>query len=117
MDRTKRLICASGDLAEGGRGVRFVLHVHGREEPAFVVRHRGVARAYLNRCGHVPVELDWNEGEFFALDGIYLICATHGALYDPASGQCAMGRCAGRGLKPVAVVEDSGWIYLEKLHD
>ena len=25
----------------------------------------GVVRAYLNRCAHVPVELDWVEGEFF----------------------------------------------------
>lgn len=117
MDKPQRLICASGDLIEGGLGVRFVVHLQGREESAFVVRHRGKARAYLNRCGHVPVELDWNEGEFFTSDGIYLTCATHGALYDPASGRCVTGRCAGRGLRPVSVVEDAGWVYLDNTHE
>jgi nitrite reductase/ring-hydroxylating ferredoxin subunit len=43
-----------------------------------------------------------------------LICATHGALYDPASGACLGGRCEGRGLKAVPVVERDGNIYCEE---
>jgi nitrite reductase/ring-hydroxylating ferredoxin subunit len=66
----------------------------------------------LNRCGHVPVELDWRQGEFFDGSGLYLICATHGALYAPDSGRCLGGRCNGKGLEPVAVVEEDGWIVL-----
>ena len=37
----RRLICASDELAEGGRGVRFTVDRHGVSEPAFVVRFRG----------------------------------------------------------------------------
>ncbi|MBL8481498.1 MAG: Rieske 2Fe-2S domain-containing protein [Rhodocyclaceae bacterium] len=107
-----RLICTSGELAEGGAGVRFELQRYGRAMQAFVVRYCGVARAYLNECAHVPIELDWMPGQFFDDSGLYLICATHGAIYDPASGRCLGGPCNGRGLLPVQVEERDGGIYL-----
>ena len=106
-------ICASADLAEAGAGVRFETGGPGLATPAFAIRFDGVARAYLNRCGHVSVELDWNPGEFFDLSRLYLICSTHGALYDPVTGACAGGPCNGRGLVPLAVEERDGHIYLK----
>jgi nitrite reductase/ring-hydroxylating ferredoxin subunit len=112
MARCERLICAAGELAELGRGVRLELERHGKPEPAFVVRFEGEPGAFLSQCGHVPVELDWQEGEFFDDSRLYLICATHGALYHPASGACVGGRCAGRGLIPVPVVERDGHVYV-----
>jgi nitrite reductase/ring-hydroxylating ferredoxin subunit len=108
----ERLICRAEDLPEAGAGVRFEVERQGRMEPAFVVRWRGEARAYLNRCGHVPVELDYQPGQFFDYANRYLICATHGALYDPVSGACMGGRCNGVGLVPIAVVERGGGVYL-----
>ena len=111
MAERERLICATSDLPEQGKGVRFVLNRWGQPHPAFVGRFDGQPRAFLNQCGHVPVELDWQEGEFFDDSRLYLICATHGALYHPASGQCVGGRCAGRGLIPVPVVERDGHIF------
>lgn len=107
-----RVICRSEDLKDGGPGVRFVVVRYGIEEPAFAVRHRGIVRAYLNRCAHVPAELDWNPGEFFDSEGRYLICATHGAIYAPESGRCIAGRCNGKGLIPVHVVETAGEVFL-----
>ncbi|MFN3593193.1 MAG: Rieske (2Fe-2S) protein [Thiobacillaceae bacterium] len=112
MAACKRLICASTDLEEGGRGVRFELTYAGEVQPAFVIRFAGVVRAYLNRCGHIPVELDYLPGDFFDLSRLYLVCATHGALYDPATGACLGGRCNGRGLTPLPVVEEADGIYL-----
>jgi nitrite reductase/ring-hydroxylating ferredoxin subunit len=108
----ERLICASGELADGGRGLRFEVERHGRMEPAFAIRYRGRVHAYLNRCGHVPVELDWNEGEFFDMSGLYLICATHGALYSPGTGACVSGRCNGQGLRALRVEERDGNVFL-----
>ncbi len=107
-----RRICASGELVEGGPGLRFTVTRQGSEEAAFAVRFRGRVYAFLNRCGHVPVELDWQQGEFFDGSGLYLICATHGALYAPDSGRCLGGRCNGKGLDPVAVAEHEGWVVL-----
>lgn len=113
----ERLICASNDLADGRDGVRFEMRLNGQTIPAFVVRHQGRAYAYLNRCGHVPVEIDWQQGKFFDHSGLYLICATHGALYEPDSGRCLAGRCAGKGLKSLAVTEHDGGIYISEERD
>ena len=84
-------LCRSEDLVDGGRGVRFEVFFRGEVVPAFAVRHRGIAYAYLNRCAHVWTQLDWQPGDFFEPDAEFLICATHGALYDPATGACRGG--------------------------
>lgn len=109
-----RVICASSALEEGGKGVRFVVHTAEGELPAFAVRFSGKAYAYLNRCAHVPVELDWEDGAFFDYSKLYLICATHGATYLPENGVCVQGPCRGKRLTPVAVEERDGQILLVK---
>lgn len=108
----QRIICASGELQEGGKGMRFSVAWHGQATPAFAIRYRGVAYAFLNQCGHLPVELDWQEGDFFNADGVYLICATHGALYSPKTGRCVTGRCNGKGLTKLPVEERDDKIRL-----
>ena len=112
MARSQRLICDGAALADGGKGVRFSVVRHGAEAAAFVIRHDGSVHGYLNRCAHIPVELDWLEGEFFDKFGLYLICSTHGATYDPATGACVMGPCKGQRLAALAVTERDGKVYL-----
>jgi len=108
----QRLICDSGSLIEGGKGIRFDLGYLGETAPAFAVRYRGKAYAYLNRCAHVPVELDWLEGEFFDYSGLYLVCTMHGASYAPQSGTCVAGPCKGARLISIPVHERNGRVYL-----
>jgi nitrite reductase/ring-hydroxylating ferredoxin subunit len=108
-----RLICASGELAERGDGVRFELERDGETVPAFAVRYNGRVRAYLNRCGHISMELDWTHGKFFDADGEYLICSTHGALYAPESGACRGGPCRGAKLAVLDVFESGGRVYMK----
>lgn len=105
------LICAAEAVLEGGKGVRFAVTAGGEDGTGFVVRYAGKAYAYLNRCAHVPIELDWAEGEFFESSGLYLMCSTHGAIYVPESGFCAGGPCKGGRLRPIAVVERDGRLY------
>ena len=105
------LICASDEVQEGGRGVRFPVSAFGDRATGFVVRYSGKAYAYLNRCAHVPIELDWAPGEFFESSGLYLMCATHGAIYVPDSGYCAGGPCKGARLRTIAVHEEGGSVY------
>ena len=112
MAAGERLICDSVALVDGGNGVRFEVDWQGRQEPAFVIRFRGQVHAYLNRCSHVPIEIDWQHGQFFDFTGLYLVCSTHGALYAPESGACLGGRCNGKGLRPLAVAEKDGRVYL-----
>jgi nitrite reductase/ring-hydroxylating ferredoxin subunit len=112
MAQAQRVICESAALAEGGKGMRFTLVRHGATVSAFVIRYGGRVHAYLNSCAHIPVELDWLEGEFFDKYGLYLICSTHGATYEPATGYCIMGPCKGQHLVALKVAERGGKIFL-----
>jgi nitrite reductase/ring-hydroxylating ferredoxin subunit len=108
-------LCASAELEEGGPGVRFEFEIDGRNLPAFAVRHGGVARAYLNRCAHVAMELDWLPGAFFDAEQTLLMCSTHGALYAPGSGRCVGGPCVGHGgLEPLVLIEREGAVYCDR---
>jgi nitrite reductase/ring-hydroxylating ferredoxin subunit len=105
-------ICDSVALADGGNGVRFSVESNGVQSDAFAVRFQGRVVAYLNRCAHTGLELDWIAGRFLDAERRWLICAAHGALYEPATGACAGGPCAGRGaLLPVPVIEVEGGVY------
>jgi nitrite reductase/ring-hydroxylating ferredoxin subunit len=111
MSDTDIFVCEAAELEEGGRGVRFPVTAGLEDRTGFVVRYGGAVRGFLNRCAHVPIELDWNEGQFFESSGLYLMCSTHGALYDPETGRCAGGPCRGGRLRPICVVEREGKIY------
>ncbi|MBU6489179.1 MAG: Rieske 2Fe-2S domain-containing protein [Burkholderiales bacterium] len=98
-------ICAAGELVDGGPGVRRAARYLNGDAVVFFVRYDGQVHGYLNRCAHVPMELDWVEGQFFDSSGLYLMCATHGAIYAPESGRCVGGPCRGARLRPVQVQE------------
>ena len=113
----ERLICESSALASGGRAVRFDVEYFGERAPAFVVRFEGCVHGYLNRCGHLPMELDWREGEVFDSEGRDLICSTHGATYSAQSGKCLGGPCGGTPLVPLRVEERDGKVYFKGIDD
>jgi nitrite reductase/ring-hydroxylating ferredoxin subunit len=101
---------SSADLIDSGHGLRFAVHAYGADTTGFVIRHNGTVYGYLNRCAHVPIELDWAEGEFFESSKLYIMCQTHGAIYTPDTGVCAGGPCKGGRLRPLAVSEAGGAI-------
>ena len=107
-----KLLCRSDSLTVGGRGFRFEVTDRRRTYTAFVVRSVDGVASFFNRCAHMALELDWNLGEFFDADGQHLICATHGALYDPKTGACAGGACKGKSLQALDISESDGCIYL-----
>lgn len=117
MAAPQRLICASAALADSGDGVRFEVAFEGEPTPAFAVRFEGSVYAYLNRCGHMPMELDWKPGKFFDQEGMVLVCSTHGATYEAGSGRCIGGPCLGgpcaRGLVPVSIEERDGGVFVD----
>jgi nitrite reductase/ring-hydroxylating ferredoxin subunit len=104
-------VCESDALIDGGKGVRFPVTAAGEDGTGFVVRYGGVVYGYLNRCAHVPIELDWAEGEFFESGKLYLMCSTHGAIYMPDSGRCAGGPCRGGRLRPITVFEKDNQVF------
>jgi len=107
-----RPICPSAALAERGLGVRFRIVPGAPEERGFAIRSGGQVHAYVNECPHVGTELDWQPGEFFDIAGLYLVCSTHGALFEPGTGYCIAGPCRGASLRPLAIRERDGHVYL-----
>lgn len=112
MAAHERLICGSEALLERGEGIRFEIGSGAAKRRAFVIRFKGLPRAYVNECAHIPVELDWLPGQFFDDERRLLICSTHGAMYDPASGRCVSGPCRGASLRRLNVEERAGSVYL-----
>jgi nitrite reductase/ring-hydroxylating ferredoxin subunit len=80
----------TADLAPG-QSMKFMLPIRGVDEECFVINYHGHFHAYVNRCRHVPMAMDWVDNEFFAEQGRYLMCQTHNAYYEPASGECIAG--------------------------
>ena len=103
-------LCASAELEEGGHAFGFDVSVRGEDCRAFAVRFEGRVFAYLNRCTHVAMEMDYQEGQFFDDSGRWLLCATHGAAYAPDTGACAGGPCRS-GLVKIALSEQDGVVY------
>jgi nitrite reductase/ring-hydroxylating ferredoxin subunit len=117
MARSERLICASAALADSGKAVRFEIDYFGERAPAFVVRFRGRVYGYLNRCGHLPMELDWREGEVFDSEGRDLICSTHGSIFAADSGRCLGGPSGSTPLVRLRVEERDGNVYFMGIDD
>ena len=121
-----QMICPSAILEESGQAFRFLIkaydvtawvgtsfHRLDHSHPAFVFRFRGQFFAYLNRCAHVAMEMDWKPGDFFSDDKRYLVCATHDAHYEPQTGECISGPCPkGAALVNIPIYEKDGNIYL-----
>ena len=105
------LVGPSAALEDGGVGLRFPVRAYGETTTGFVVRYQGQVYGYLNRCAHVPIELDWAQGEFFESGKRYIMCQTHGAIYTPETGQCAGGPCEGGRLRPIGVIETDGQVF------
>ena len=103
-------LCSSDDLVDGGLAVPFDVVYQGQSCWAFALRFEGQAHAYLNRCAHVAMEMDFQPNRFFDTTGRWLICATHGALYQPATGRCMSGPCR-RALVKIDLSEQSGVVH------
>ena len=109
-------LCASGDLADSGLAVSFDVTFQGQTCRAFAVRYQGHVVAYLNRCSHVPMEMDYQPDRFFDITGHRLICATHGAMYEPRTGVCLGGPCRG-GLVKITIDESGGVVRWHTAHN
>ena len=103
-------LCNSADLVERGQARLFDVLLWGQPVRAFALRFEGQPVAYINRCAHVPVELDWQPGEFLDHDKRWIVCAVHGASYEPADGRCVGGPCGRSKLMRVTVAEQAGQV-------
>ncbi|HUF43585.1 MAG TPA: Rieske 2Fe-2S domain-containing protein, partial [Verrucomicrobiae bacterium] len=86
----RKRVASVGEL-EPGKSKKFTLRRGQRDLEALLVNYDGSHFAYMNRCPHTGITLDWVNNQFFSSDGRYLMCATHGAVFEPPSGECIWG--------------------------
>ena len=94
----KKIKIAVESFKKDPSSVKFNFLTNGEKMTGFALLFDGSYYVYKNQCQHLPVELDWEENEFFDKDNKFIVCATHGALYQPQSGVCVAGPCNGKNL-------------------
>lgn len=116
MADSRIVLCSAGELVNGGEAVPFDVIYGGQTCRAFAIRFEGRVHAFLNRCRHVAMEMDFQPNRFFDDTGQWLLCATHGAAYRPDTGECVDGPCRG-GLIRIALSEHNGRVYWHTDHN
>jgi len=113
MPPASRFKVARADAIRPGESLKFLMPIRGADEECFVINFAGELHAYVNRCRHVPMPMDWVDNQFFAEEGRYLMCQTHNAYYEPASGECIAGppSACGKFLYRVPIEISDGVIY------
>jgi len=76
------------------------------------VREGEAIHVYVNSCPHIGTPLDWIPDRFLSVDGSRIVCATHGAEFRIADGECLRGPCFGERLERVVTRIEDGIIYV-----
>jgi nitrite reductase/ring-hydroxylating ferredoxin subunit len=106
----RKLVGRVGELAHG-ESKKFTLRCDGMNVEALLINYEDSLYAYLNRCRHIGISLDWVDNQFFSEDKRFLICANHGATYEPKTGECVWGPCVGASLRGVPLEIDGQKIF------
>ncbi|MBB3912375.1 Rieske (2Fe-2S) protein [Sphingomonas desiccabilis] len=71
----------------------------------FLVRIGDQVRGYVDRCPHAGLPLAQTLDAYLTPDRRFITCSWHGALFEPETGACVGGPCAGQRLTswPVTV--------------
>ena len=105
MTDTRYPLCPAGTVPDNDTRVFCVATPDGHRA-IILVNSGGRLYAYLNRCPHTGVNLDWVPDRFLDGSRHYIQCATHGALFRMHDGFCILGPCAGRSLEAVPVYRE-----------
>jgi nitrite reductase/ring-hydroxylating ferredoxin subunit len=115
LDHT-RVLCRLSEMDDPGARA-FTVGAGDWPLRGFVVRSGEHAYAYLNRCPHAGHQLNWRPDRFLTADRSWIVCGSHGALFEIETGMCVAGPCVGHGLRPIPVVLADGYVLLNEEPD
>jgi len=107
----ERVVCALAELADPGSRA-FTIGRGDWPLRGFVVRRGEAVHGYVNCCPHADHPLNLRPDEFLSPDGSLVLCNSHGALFEIATGLCIAGPCAGARLRRVLIEVTSGYVLL-----
>ena len=99
------VICKLADLpAAGAKG--FVWRLTTAIFQGFIVREGDVLHGYVDRCPHAGWPMSVLPDRYLTRDGQFVLCSSHGALFEKDTGKRVSGPCVGDRLEawPVEVV-------------
>ena len=102
-------LCAEADIGDPGAR-SFVLQIGDAFFHGFVVRKDGRVAGYVDRCPHQGFPLAIELDRYLTPDGSLILCGWHGAVFEPLTGECTGGPCAGGRLTPWPVEASAGLI-------
>ena len=106
-----RELCAEVEIADpGAKGFTVPDEIGARE--LFAVRRDGATHVYVNSCPHIGTPLAFLPDRFLTRDGRMILCSTHGAIFEIATGLCVAGPCKGRRLGSVSAMVRDGRIFI-----
>ncbi len=108
--RAMRALCRVDELPDGG--ARGFGPAPGGFTGLFAVRQGGSVFVYVNSCPHLGVPLDWVPHRFLTADQRRIMCATHGAEFRIADGECLHGPCLGDRLEAIMIEIKDGVVLV-----
>jgi nitrite reductase/ring-hydroxylating ferredoxin subunit len=78
-----------------------------------VVRWGVAVYAYSNSCAHLGHPLNFEPDRFFSPDQKFLLCGSHGALFEPDTGLCISGPCLGASLRSLTCRVAGNHVFVE----
>lgn len=102
-------VCHIDDLPDpGARGFDAL-----GKDRLFIVRRGDALHAYWDRCPHYgTTPLPWRKDAYLNAAGTRIVCASHGAEFDIATGECTLGPCLGQALDAVPLrVDEEGMVH------
>jgi len=111
MPPSRHPVCRLDEITDpGARGFSFPGALIPDEW--FLVRYGDKLYAYRNQCPHAGRFLNWKEDAFLTKDRTLIMCAGHGALFNPVNGQCVAGAALGRSLERLEVDVADGLVWV-----
>jgi len=98
---------------EDGEAKEFLFGEGPAQRALFVLREGGEIYGYENACPHIGTPLNFLPDQFLSTDGSYILCSTHGALFQIEDGLCVAGPCQGEKLTEIKVaLDEEGYVLL-----
>ncbi len=105
------ILCSLDDLSDE-TAKEFSYRAGSEIHDIFIQRKDDQVYAYTNICPHAGTPLNMEDGIFLEKTGTYLMCHTHGALFQLEDGLCVAGPCNGASLQQVDVRLENGSIVV-----
>lgn len=102
---SSKFLCRSEKITEG-EFIELDTEIDGQLRFLVATRHDDRVRAWINVCPHQGRPLNWAPNQFLKDEHGNLVCAAHGAVFEPDAGHCISGPCQNSALTAVPIEDD-----------